>query len=173
MKNRKRIRVVSRGCRFICSWGIFLTLISLLLLPLFIFLGVESPEFSPGVALSIFTLFSAGGVSLYALFKFRGLLKLYEREVFYSKNNVSCFRGMGWALIAFNVIGLIGGIVSRWMPDSMGALDLTVTGPENALDFVLGLPSSFDFMLAGTVLLVISWAIENGRQIKEEQEQFV
>jgi len=105
-------------------------------------------------------------VMIYGIIKLRRLFSLYENEIIFSKDNVKCFRGMGWALI--------GLFIANKISDTLLSAVYTFENPPGQRAIALWF-SSGDFtpLVLGMVVLFISWAMDEGRRIKEEQEQYI
>ena len=99
------------------------------------------------------------GAYFYGLLKLRRLLKLYEKGIFFSKDNVICIKGMGWALI-------VAAMTVHWFNISFFADEFTT-------HFTDSLSSIGYELFGGVVLIVIAWAMDEGRVIKEEHDQFI
>jgi len=99
------------------------------------------------------------GAYFYGLLKLRRLLKLYEKGIFFSKDAVICFRGMGWALI-------VAAMTAHWFNISFFTDEFTTHLTDS-------LSSIFHELFGGVVLIVIAWAMDEGRVIKEEHDQFI
>lgn len=182
MENTKRIRIISRLGGRICTVLIFLVpIMSALfwfffnkLYPIMNALGFRVAY--PNVAihdLPVMARFMGFIVSLlpnivmiYGIIILRRLFNLYEKEIIFSKDNVKCFRGMGWALILL--------FIANTISDSLLSAVYTYANPSGKRMIALWL-SSGDFtpLILGMIVLFISWAMDEGRMIKEEQEQFL
>ena len=105
-------------------------------------------------------------VIIYGIVKLRRLFSLYEKGMIFSKDNVGCFRGMGWALIVLVVAGTVS--------STLLSVVLTFANPPGQRMFTVGIGSGdFTTLVLGLAVLLVSWAMDEGRRIAEEQEQFI
>jgi hypothetical protein len=105
------------------------------------------------------------GVIIYGFIKLRSLFVLYEKAIFFSKDNVACFRGIGKAFIIWVMADIIM---------SQALLSVVLTAQEDPCILTAGVGSgNLKAMFVGVVVLVISWTMDEGRKIKEEQDQFI
>ena len=181
MENTKRIRVISRLGGRICTVLIFFVPIMSALFWVFFnklypdmnMLGIEFHLLSMlQQDLSAMARFMGFIVSLlpnivtiYGIIKLRRLFSLYEKEIIFSKNNVKCFRGMGWALI--------GLFIANQISDTLLSVVYTFENPSGKRIALWLSSGDFTPLVLGMVVLFISWAMDEGRRIKEEQEQYI
>lgn len=181
MENTKRIRIISRLGGRICTVLIFLVpIISALfwiyfneLYPIMKALVRVSWQWGQIHDLSVTARFLGFIVSLlpnfvmiYGIIILRRLFNLYEKEIIFSKDNVKCFRGMGWVLI--------GLFIANKISDTLLSVVNTFENPPGKRIIAFWLYSGdFTPLVLGMVVLFISWAMDEGRRIKEEQEQFI
>jgi hypothetical protein len=105
-------------------------------------------------------------VMIYGIIILRRLFSLYEKEIIFSKDNVRCFRRMGWALI--------GLFIANTISNALLTAVLSWANPPGRRVIALAFTSGdFTPLVLGMVVLFISWAMDEGRRIKEEQEQFI
>jgi len=105
-------------------------------------------------------------VIIYGIVKLRRLFSLYENGIIFSKDNVGCFLGMGWALIVL--------VVAETVSTSILSVVLTFANPPGQRMLTVGFSSGdFTTLCSGLAVLLVSWAMDEGRRIKEEQEQFI
>jgi hypothetical protein len=73
---------------------------------------------------------------------------------------------MGWALIVL--------VVAETLSESLLSIVLTVANPPGQRMLTVGFSSrDFTTLVLGIAVLLISWAMDEGRRIAEEQEQFI
>ena len=178
MENTKRIRVISSLGRRICTVLIFLVPIMSAFFwvffnkwyPIIRDLGIEINLVPVQIQdLSAMARFMGFIVSLlpnivtiYGIIKLRRLFSLYEKEIIFSKDNIKCFRGMGWVLI--------GLFIANKISDTLLSAVYTFENPPGQRSIIALWFSSGDFtpLVLGMVVLFISWAMDEGRRIKEE-----
>ena len=182
MENTKRIRVISSLGGRICTALIFLVPIMSALFWIFFnklypnmkALGIEI--FLPWVqlhdlsAMARFMGFIASLlpniVTIYGIMRLRRLFNLYEEGIIFSKDNVECFRGIGWALIGF--------VMASWICMAPLSVVFTSYNPPGQRIITMGVSSEdFTTLILGIAVLLLSWAMDEGRRIKEEQEQYI
>ena len=182
MENTKRIRVIGRLGGRICTVLLFLVpIMSVLywvffnnLYPILNALGFrDSWRWGQIHDLSVTARFLGFFVSLlpnivmiYGIIILRRLFNLYEKEIIFSKDNVKCFRGMGWVLIGL----FIANKISDTLLVTVNTFEILPGQLRYAFWFSSG---DFTPLVLGTVVLFISWAMDEGRRINEEQEQFI
>jgi hypothetical protein len=154
MEHIRQIQVISRWCSRLCSLAMFLPLLGIISLPWSL-----SSSYSHIRILGSIAAIGCGAY-FFGLYKLQRLLKLYEKGIFFSKDNVVCFRAMGWALI-------IAAITVHWFDISFFTHDGFTT------HFMDSLSSIFLELFGGAILIIIAWAMDEGRMIKEEQDQFI
>lgn len=96
----------------------------------------------------------------------RRLFGLYRDGAYFGAGNVACFRQLGWTAIGWTIAKFAyGGLLSIVLTMNNGpgeqALSLSAGGPDVTALF------------AGVVLLVISWVMDEARQLDEDQAQIV
>ena len=182
MENTKRIKVISSLGGRICTVLIFLVpIISALFwiyfnkfYPIMRALGIEIYLLSVlQQDLSAMARFLGFIVSLlpnivtiYGIIKLRRLFSLYEKGIIFSKDNVKCFRGIGWALIGLVIANKIS------MPFLM--VVFTSANPPGPRTIALAVNGEdLTTLVLGMAVLLISWAMDEGRRIKEDQDQYI
>lgn len=109
------------------------------------------------VSLLPLAVFLYGSRTLIALFR------LYEQGRIFSRDNVRCFSRLSQILIAWCMVSIL--------VEPLQSIALTLHYPQGQQTLYLGLNSTqLTILLIGGILAVISWVMEEGRQIKEEQE---
>ena len=178
MENSQRITTVSRNLRRTCTgliyglpiacalvWTFFnrlYTLVPMIPLPVHV-----NPDLT---ALTRFLAFLVDliplGAVIYGLQKLRSLFGLYENRMIFTEQNVDCFRSLGRALILW----VIGDVVRN----SLLSVVLTINNPPGQRVITFGLYSAdFTAIFVGIVILVISWVMDEGRKIQEDQALIV
>jgi hypothetical protein len=105
-------------------------------------------------------------VVMYALLQIVRLFGLYEQGKVFARENVACFRKIGWSIIACEIADFLASI-------ALGPI-LTYHLGEGKRLLVIGLEDQDLYtLLAGFTVLTISWVMDEARKIKEEQELFV
>lgn len=102
------------------------------------------------------------GVAMYGFKNMRELFRLYAAGEIFSRRNVSRYRAMGlallyWAGAAFVNTPLLSLAMSVGMPEGQRHITVGIGSDELAALF------------AGSAALVISWVMDVGRGIEEEQ----
>ena len=178
MENSQRITRVSRNLRRICTGLIFALPIACALfwtffnrfyalMPMIPLPVHVNPDLT---SLTRFLAFLVDLIPLvaviYGLQKLRRLFGLYENRLIFSEQNVDCFRRLGRALILW----VIGDIVRN----SLLSIVLTLHNPPGQRVITFGLYSAdFTGIFVGIVILVISWVMDEGRKIQEDQALIV
>ncbi len=109
------------------------------------------------VSLLPVTLFLFANMTLIRLFR------LYKKGHIFSNGNVRCFILLSRVLMAWCIVGIL--------LDPLMSIALTLHHPPGQRILSLGLQSvDLTNLFIACVLAVISWVMEEARQIKEEQE---
>lgn len=121
---------------------------------------LDLPAFNRALCLAVTIL--PAGVAMYGFGKMRELFGLYASGEIFSRRNVACYRAMGrallyWAGAAFVNTPLLSLAMSLGMPDGQRHITISIGSDELAAVF------------AGSAALVISWVMDEGRGIEEEQ----
>ncbi len=173
MDNLGRIRSVSRNFKVLCTalmallplflaayWALLNELPRSMLEPLPV---APSGALGPGLRLLGFlaTMIPCG-VLLYALWRLRRLFSLYMAGRIFGPENVACYRALGktlmcWAGAAFVQTPLLSIIA-------------TLPNPPGTRLLMLGVGSGeLGFLFLGGLVLVVSWVMDEGRRLDEEQ----
>lgn len=101
-------------------------------------------------------------VAMHGFKTLRELFGLYAAGEIFSRRNVACYRALGrallyWAGAAFVNTSLLSLAMSAGMPPGQRFLTISLGSDELAALF------------AGAVALVVSWVMDEGRHIEEEQ----
>ena len=102
------------------------------------------------------------GVALYGLFTLRALFKLYEKAVIFSAENVKCYRRLGYAFIAW--------VIANALFAPLISLVITFNNPpgQRALVAQFGIMDATNLII-GAVILLISWVMNEGRKLEDDQ----
>ena len=105
-------------------------------------------------------------VIIFGLRKLESLFSLYEQGLIFTESNVKCFRSLGRGLIVW-----VGCDVVR---NSLLSIVLTLDNPPGHRVVTVGLGSAdFTAVFVGIVVLIISWVMDEGRKIQEDQALIV
>lgn len=101
-------------------------------------------------------------VAMYSLSALRSLFRLYAQGEVFSGRNVACYRKLGlsllyWSGAVFLQTPLLSLAMSAGMPPGQRSLTVALGSVELASLF------------AGLVALLVSWVMDEGRRIEEEQ----
>ena len=106
------------------------------------------------------------GAILYGLHKLRRLFRLYENGLIFTERNVDCFRGLGRALVVW--------VACHVARTTLLSIILTMNNPPGQRMVTVGLDSGdFTGVFVGVVVLIISWVMDEGRRIQEDQALIV
>lgn len=107
-----------------------------------------------------------GGVAIYALSRLRRLFGLYAKGAIFRADNVRCFRELGWSLFAW--------AGASFLFNPLAGIILTFHWKPGTRLLVINLDSQ-DLLAVfmGLVVLTVSWVMDQGRRLAEEQELFV
>jgi len=106
------------------------------------------------------------GVVMYALFLLYKLFGLYYNGKVFAKENVACYRSLGWAIIYYALADFVSNIL-------LGIV-LTFHRGQGQRLLIISLSSTEIFVLiAGLCILSINWVMDEARKLKEEQELFL
>ncbi|MSP75935.1 MAG: DUF2975 domain-containing protein [Rhodospirillaceae bacterium] len=99
---------------------------------------------------------------LLALVNLRRLFRLYARGAMFGTSNVAAFRGLGWALILFGAAQFAFGPLSSLALSSGNPVGQRFLSVGVGSDMVLA-------VVAGMVLVIVAWVMDEARRIDEEQ----
>ncbi len=177
-QNTQRIMAVSRKLRLTCKWliiclpviyGIFWTFFNQLygmgpLVPLPVRVDHDLPRLTRFLAFLVDMIPMVA--IIYGLRKLEGLFLLYENSLIFTEQHVRCFRSLGRTLIVW-----VGCDVVR---NSLLSIVLTLANPPGHRVVTVGLGSAdFAAVFVGIVVLIISWVMDEGRKIQEDQALIV
>jgi hypothetical protein len=176
--NTRRIMRVSRKLRLTCKWliiclpvvyGVLWTFFNQLyhmgpLIPLPVRVDHDLPRLTRFLAFWVDMIPAA--VIIYGLRKLEGLFRLYEQGIIFTAQNVKYFHSLGRALLVW-----VGCDVVR---NSLLSIVLTLDNPPGHRVITVGFGSADGAALfVGIVVLIISWVMDEGRKIQEEQALIV
>jgi hypothetical protein len=99
---------------------------------------------------------------VYGIVNLRRIFALYKENIIFSYAHVECFRRSGIALILWMVAGIVYKSIS-------GVL-FTLGNPPGQRVLKVGFGSAdFTALIIGLLILVISWVMEEGRKLEEDQ----
>ncbi|NMC51032.1 MAG: DUF2975 domain-containing protein [Desulfovibrio sp.] len=173
MDNLGRIRSVSRTFRTLCT--ALMVLLPLGLAVYWFFLNdlpksmLEPLPAAPSVALGpglrllgfLATMIPCG-VLLYAVWRLRRLFSLYMAGRIFGPENVACYRGLGKALLLW--------AGASFVQTPLLSIIATLPNPPGTRLLMLGVGSGeLGFLFLGSLVLVVSWVMDEGRKLDEEQ----
>ena len=178
MNNLEKIQKASRRFR------IFFTIIMAItpIIPIAIILMIN--ELPPGLKVQIFKNIAIYGpdplslnirllastaslipsvVTVIGFFYLIKLFKYYENGKIFYQENVSCYRKIGYILI----ISMFAGIVNN----SLMSMILSLNNPPGQRQLAIGLSSNdLTKLVIGLLIILISWIMDKGREIQDEQQ---
>lgn len=102
------------------------------------------------------------GVLLYALTRLRRLFALYRKGIIFDRQNVACYRDLGKALLCWSG--------AAFLQTPLLSMILTLPNPPGTRLLMLGVGSGeLDCLFLGGLVLLISWVMDEGRRLDEEQ----
>jgi hypothetical protein len=105
-------------------------------------------------------------IVMYVLYQIVRLFGFYAQGKVFDRENVACFRFIGWSIIVWEIADFLLDI-------ALGPI-LTYHLGEGKRTLVIGVDNQdFYVLLAGFSVLTIAWVMDEARKIKEEQELFV
>jgi hypothetical protein len=165
-----RIRAVSRIAKYVCFVFFAFSI------GMSVSFALHSAKFKPDVGqYFLASLFDAIVCIWY--WKLTRLFRFYEQGLIFAAGTIRCIKTLG-------VLCVIGGIVTsvlhflpRYLPPTSAPLPPGVTVTRTVHSFHMSL-FSFDFgtgidfgvLLAGAIIVLIAWIMDEGRKIQEEQE---
>jgi len=106
------------------------------------------------------------GAMIYGLQKLKNLFFLYENGLIFTEQNVSCFRSLGRAMIVWAVCHVVR--------TTLLSIILTLDNPPGKRIIAVMLDSGdFAGVFVGVVVLIVSWVMDEGRKIQEDQSLIV
>jgi hypothetical protein len=99
---------------------------------------------------------------MYGLLNLKRLFAYYRDGLIFTSGHVRCFRNIGKALLLWVVFGIIYNTASTLL--------FSLGNPPGQRILQIGF-SSMDFtaLVVGSMVLVISWVMDEGRELYEEQ----
>lgn len=178
MENTQRITTLSRKLRRICNgliyglpvvcglvWIFFNQLYAYApMMPLPTHVDHDLPGLTRFFAFLV-DLIPLGAV-MYGLGRLRSLFLLYENGLIFTEQNVRCFRSLGRTLIVW--------VVCHVVRTTLLSVILTIDNPPGKRIIALMFDSGdFAGVFVGVVVLTISWVMDEGRKIQEDQALIV
>ncbi|MBI5593282.1 MAG: DUF2975 domain-containing protein [Deltaproteobacteria bacterium] len=103
---------------------------------------------------------------IFGLKKLRSLFFLYENGLIFTEQNVSCFRSLGRTLIVWAACDVVR--------TTLLSVILTLDNPPGRRIIAVMFDSGdFTGVFVGVVVLIISWVMDEGRKIQEDQALIV
>ena len=103
------------------------------------------------------------GITMAGFYVLIKLFSLYEKGIIFSSDNVSCYRKLGFLII----ISMAAGIIQN----SAISVIFSLHNPPGQRIITLSLSSSdIAIGIIGMIVVLISWIMDAGREIMEEQE---
>jgi len=173
MDNLGRIRSASRAFNALCL--ALMGLVPLCLAAYWLFLNdlphsmyaplpvAPSVSLGPGLRLLGFlaTMIPCG-VLLYALTRLRRLFALYRKGIIFDRQNVACYRDLGKALLCWSG--------AAFVQTPLLSMIITLPNPPGTRLLMLGVGSGeLDCLFLGGLVLLVSWVMDEGRRLDEEQ----
>lgn len=101
-------------------------------------------------------------VFMFALWQLRRLFGLYMAGSIFTPDNVECYRRLGLAAVLWVPANILSG--------SLGSVLLTYSQGEGNRQLSVGISSAeLESLFIGLVVLLISWVMDEGRKMEEEQ----
>jgi heme/copper-type cytochrome/quinol oxidase subunit 4 len=178
MENTQRIIAVSRKLRITCKgliiclpviYGIFWTFFNQFynmgpLVPLPVRVDHDLPRLTRSLAFLVDMIPMMA--IIYGLRKLEDLFRLYEKGLIFTEQHVRCFRSLGRTLIVW-----VGCDVLR---NSLLSMVLTLDKTPGTRVITVGLGSAdFAAVFVGIVVVILSWVMDEGRKIQEDQALIV
>lgn len=105
-------------------------------------------------------------VATYGMFILSQLFRLYERGIVFSAENVKLYRRLGFVII--------GWVVAIFVHIPLSSIIETMNNAPGERNITLGFEIVDSFtILVGMVVIVISWVMDEGRQLEDEQSLIV
>ena len=111
-----------------------------------------------GLLASLLPLFA----QIYALLNLRELFAYYKQGVIFTYRHVQCFRNIGRALLLWVACSMVYETVSTFL--------FSWGNPPGQRILMIGFSGAdFTALIIGSLVLVIAWVMDVGRQLNEEQ----
>ena len=101
-------------------------------------------------------------IAIYTLITLKVLFSLYAQGVIFSARNVTCFRRLGFALIAWVIA------TTLFTPLISGVLSYGAAAGKGVIVAKFGIEEVIMLIISG-VVIVVSWAMNEGCKLKDEQ----
>jgi len=107
--------------------------------------------------------FVVSGITMAGFYVLIRLFMLYEKGIIFSRDNVNCYRKLGYLII----ISMVAGIIQN----SVMSVIFSLHNPPGQRIITLSLSSSdIAIGIIGMIVVLISWIMDTGRDLMEEQE---
>lgn len=101
-------------------------------------------------------------IQMVALVTLLRLLRLYRDGSVFSGAHVACFKRLGQSLVAYACVGIV--------QKTAIVLVMTMNNPPGKRMLTLGISSDdITLFVVGAIVLMISWVMDEGRKLTEEQ----
>jgi hypothetical protein len=103
--------------------------------------------------------------------KLAKLFRFYERGLIFTNETIRCIKTLGILCVINWVLTSAYHVLSRW---SASPADVTVKTVESGFGMgffsfsIVGI--NVGLLLAGVIIVIIAWIMDEGRKIQEEQE---
>ncbi len=170
-----RIQSVSRVVRYIIL-GFFVLTIGFWLLAFLNHLSSSLLWTANGLGRALLDVSLTSVLCLW-YWKLAKLFHFYERGLIFSTGTIRCVKTLGVLCVINWLLLLILNVANRWFPAPPPpplppGVKVTVVKSSFHMGFfsfsVGGI--NFNFLLAGIVIILIAWIMDEGRKIQEEQE---
>ncbi len=114
------------------------------------------------IILAVLVSFIPMSVGLYTLITLRILFTLYESGVIFSVENVTCFRRLGYALIAW--------VIANMLFTPLISLVLSFANAPGNRNLVMNFGiEDISTLIIGGVVLIVAWVMNEGHKLQDEQ----
>jgi len=164
----KRIKIVSRIAKCICFVFFVFTIVFLLLSSMA--WSHWAPKLNVWRALLV-TMFQI--VLCIWYWKLSRLFCFYERGLIFAAETIRCIKILGFLFVTGGLINSILRLLPKSPPPVLPPGVTQTTGATFHMGFFtfdFGTPIDFGLLLAGSVIIVIAWIMDEGRKIQAEQE---
>ena len=114
------------------------------------------------LVLALLVSFIPASVAIYGLITLRQLFKLYENGIVFSTENVSCFRRLGYTLIAW--------VFANFIFVPLISVVISINNPPGARQLTVGFGSSdLATLIIGAIVILVSWVMHEASRLEQEQ----
>jgi hypothetical protein len=101
-------------------------------------------------------------VAIYGLITLKELFKLYEDTIYFSVKNVKCFAHLGYTLIAW--------VFTNMIFVTLISLVISFNNPPGERMVVVGFEiSDMATLIIGTLIVLVSWVMNEASKLEDEQ----